>query len=152
MANHFEMPQFRPLANVIRSLVWVGVEQMINVLANSIIPYGRDAMHQTFTPQFYAAVFQQGQQLTGSVINPQTLQILLDCQLWRQHQHIVDFILQHYRRFTEEQQQGFGSEEFWSFVSDNGQQFGSGAGAFYQLGEEGRIRVRRFNSGIHSFS
>jgi len=146
------MPQFRPLANVIRSLVWVDDERMINILANSIIPYGREAMQQTFTPQFYAAVFQQGHQLTEPVINMETLQILVDCQLWRHHQHIIDFILQHYRNFTEQEQQGFGSEEFWSFVSEHGQQFGAGAEAFYQIGEEGRIRVRRFNSGIFNFS
>jgi len=45
--------------------------------------------------------------------------------------------------------QQFGSMEFWEFVLDDGEQYGEGAERFYQVGEEGRIRVRRFNAGMY---
>jgi len=150
MANHFEMPQFRPFADVIRSNVWVGNERLINTLVSLIVPFGRDAIQQTFTPHFWASVFQEGEQLEVPTINATTLQTLVDSGLWREHQHVVEFILKHYANLSEVEQHQFGSMEFWQFVLEHGEQIGGGrVEHFYQVGEEGRLHVRRFNTGMY---
>jgi len=47
MSNHFELSQLRLLADVIRSRVWVGNARLINLLINTIAPFGRDGVEQT---------------------------------------------------------------------------------------------------------
>jgi len=149
MANHFEMPQFRALADVIRSDVWVGNERLINTLINLIVQFGRDVIQQTFTPHFCASVFQVEEQLQEPTINVTTLQTLVDSGLWREHQRVVEFIMEHYENLSEEEQQQFGSMEFLEFVLDDGKQYGEGAERFYQVGEEGRLHVQQFNAGTY---
>jgi len=84
-----------------------------------IVPLGRDAIQQTFTPHFWASVFKEGEELTEPTITPATLQTLVDSQLWREDHHVTEFILEHYQNFTEEERQQFGSAEFWEYVADH---------------------------------
>jgi len=51
-----------------------------------------------------------------------------------------------------EDQHRFGTPEFWDFIAGNLDQFGGEAAEFYHIGEEGRLTVRRFNTGKLCFS
>jgi len=160
MSNHFELPLLRPLADIIRSNVWVNNDRLINLLINSIAPLGRDAIQQTFTAQFWATVIQDGssQQLDQPTINVDTLNTLVNSRIWRQEPWIGDWTFSQFTRLNLNQtdRNRFGTPEFWNFLmgenyfraGDNQQR---PINDFYNIGEEARIRVQRYHAG-KSFS